>query len=91
MTSKDVDPANVLPEYPRSQLIRKHIKVELYRWYYWADKLVLIVWQDMPSPNSYTDIPQSITQVAYERELTQLMEQHWNSPSIIMWVIFNES
>ena len=56
--SKDVDPANVLPEYPRPQLIRKHIKVELYRWYYWADNLGLMVWQDMPSANSYTDNPQ---------------------------------
>ncbi len=36
-------------------MVRKHIKVEPARWYYWTDKLGLLVWQDMPSPNSYTD------------------------------------
>ena len=29
--------------------IRKHIKVEPARWYYWADKLGLMVWQDQPA------------------------------------------
>ena len=33
--------------------VRKHIKVEPARWYYWCDKLGLMVWQDMPSVNSY--------------------------------------
>lgn len=72
-------------------MVRKHIKVEPYRWYYWADKLGLMVWQDMPSVNSYTDNPKSINQLAYERELTRMVEQHWNSPSIVMWVVFNEA
>jgi len=30
-------------------MIRKHIKVEPARWYYWCDKLGILVWQDMPS------------------------------------------
>ncbi len=29
-------------------MIRKHIKVEPARWYYWCDKLGIMVWQDMP-------------------------------------------
>jgi len=29
-------------------MARKHVKVEPARWYYWCDKLGLIVWQDMP-------------------------------------------
>ncbi|HZL36272.1 MAG TPA: glycoside hydrolase family 2 TIM barrel-domain containing protein [Tepidisphaeraceae bacterium] len=29
--------------------IRKHVKVEPERWYYWCDKLGMLVWQDMPS------------------------------------------
>ena len=30
-------------------MIRKHIKVEPARWYYWCDALGILVWQDMPS------------------------------------------
>ena len=30
-------------------MIRKHIKVEPDRWYYWCDKIGIMVWQDMPS------------------------------------------
>lgn len=29
-------------------MIRKHIKVEPARWYYWCDVLGVLVWQDMP-------------------------------------------
>ncbi len=37
--------------------VRKHGKVEPARWYYWADKLGLLVWQDMPSLNVSLAIP----------------------------------
>jgi hypothetical protein len=30
-------------------MCRKHVKIEPERWYYWCDKLGLLVWQDMPS------------------------------------------
>lgn len=30
-------------------MIRKHIKIEPARWYYYCDKLGMLVWQDMPS------------------------------------------
>jgi len=67
-------------------MTRKHVKVEPERWYYWADKLGLLVWQDMPSANNST--PES--KVQFESELRQLIETHRNHPSIIMWVVFNE-
>lgn len=71
-------------------MIRKHIKVEPYRWYYWADKLGLMVWQDMPSANSYTSTHPAVDETAYKTELETMVKTHWNSPSIVMWVVFNE-
>ena len=72
-------------------MTRKHIKVEPYRWYYWADKLGLLVWQDMPSPNSYTKPAPPVDEKAFRSELIRMIETHWNHPSIIMWVVFNET
>ena len=71
-------------------MVRKHIKVEPQRWYYWADKLGLMVWQDMPSANSYTAHPVKLDEKAFSSELERMIETHWNSPSIISWVVFNE-
>jgi hypothetical protein len=71
-------------------MVRKHIKVEPYRWYYWADKLGLMVWQDMPSPNSYTRHTPPVDTAAFSRELTRMVKTHWNAPCIVTWVIFNE-
>lgn len=72
-------------------MVRKHIKVEPYRWYYWADKLGLLVWQDMPSANSYTSHTPPVDTAAYELELTRMIKLHWNAPCIITWDIFNEA
>lgn len=73
-------------------MIRKHIKVERQRWYYWADTLGMLVWQDMPSCNSYTgsSSPPAVDPLDYIAELTAMVTNHWNSPAIIMWDIFNE-
>ena len=67
-------------------LARKHVKIEPDRWYYWCDKLGLLVWQDMPSGNNTT--PDSRTQ--FEIELQRMVEGRFNHPSIIVWVLFNE-
>ncbi|RYY28105.1 MAG: glycoside hydrolase family 2 [Sphingobacteriaceae bacterium] len=72
-------------------MVRKHIKVEPQRWYYWADKLGLLVWQDMPSPNSYTFGTPPVDKEAFSNELTRMIETHYNSPSIVNWDIFNEN
>ncbi len=71
-------------------MVRKHIKVEPQRWYYHADKLGLLVWQDLPSANSYSGDRIPVDRAAYEKQLNNVITQHWNSPSIIMWVLFNE-
>jgi hypothetical protein len=77
-------------------MTRKHVKVEPARWYYWCDKLGLLVWQDMPSGDksiggNQPDLkrsPESARQ--YEVELTRMIAGLRNHPSIVMWVVFNE-
>lgn len=67
-------------------LVRKHVKVEPQRWYYWCDTLGLLVWQDMPSAdNSSTAARQN-----FEIELRRMVEGLYNHPAIIQWVLFNE-
>ena len=78
-------------------LSRKHVKVEPDRWYYWADKLGLMVWQDMPctgdgihaKPPVYLD-PSSIRQKQFGVELKSIISDRFNHPSIVMWIVFNE-
>jgi len=70
-------------------LIRKHMKVEPARWYYWADRLGILVWQDMPAMRD--DLTPTASQVnQFETELRQMVREHRNAPSVVMWVIFNE-
>ena len=67
-------------------LARKHIKIEPERWYYWADKLGLLVWQDMPSGKN--DTPEARTNFAQEWQ--RIIDARYNHPSIVMWVPINE-
>src|SRR5580658_2158001 len=67
-------------------LTRKHVKIEPDRWYYWCDKLGLLVWQDMPSGNNATPEGQREFQV----EMSHMVKDLYNHPSIILWVLFNE-
>jgi hypothetical protein len=67
-------------------LTRKHVKVEPDRWYYWCDKLGLLVWQDMPSGGNTT----AEGRRDFENELLSMVNGLENHPSIIVWVLFNE-
>ncbi len=67
-------------------LTRKHVKVEPDRWYYWCDKLGLLVWQDMPSGNNSTPAARR----DFENELHRMVDGLGNHPSLIVWVLFNE-
>lgn len=69
--------------------VRKHIKVEPDRWFYWADRLGLLVWQDMPAMTAGVN-PSAAARATYEREMKQMIDEHISSPSIVMWVTFNE-
>ncbi|RAJ68844.1 glycosyl hydrolase family 2 [Streptomyces sp. Amel2xB2] len=69
--------------------VRKHIKVEPDRWFYHADRLGLLVWQDMPSMRS-DRTPDGPAREQFEHEMQQMITQHDSHPSVIMWVTFNE-
>ncbi|MEW2402902.1 PA14 domain-containing protein [Streptomyces sp. NPDC046862] len=69
--------------------VRKHIKVEPDRWFYWADRLGLLVWQDMPAMTAGVN-PSPAARAEYEREMKEMIDEHISSPSIVMWVTFNE-
>ena len=71
-------------------MVRKHGKLEPKRWYYWADKLGLLVWQDMPSIWYPEDNP-ARTRMQFELEWKLIIEQLYNSPAIVAWVPFNEN
>ena len=83
-------------------LIRKHVKVEPERWYYWCDKLGVLVWQDMPSGdrNAEWHGPSGVdgremtrsadSKAIYQRELKSLIDGRYNHPCIVTWVPFNE-
>ncbi|WP_205710911.1 LamG-like jellyroll fold domain-containing protein [Isoptericola sp. BMS4] len=69
--------------------VRKHIKVEPDRWFYHADRLGLLVWQDMPSMRT-GGRPPAAAQEQFERELHEMVDQHSSWTSVIGWVPFNE-
>jgi hypothetical protein len=76
---------------------RKHVKVEPARWYYWADRLGLMVWQDMPNAGPiFMSVggPEGEAEPAaaaqFRAELQAMIDARYNHPSIVVWVPFNE-
>ena len=67
--------------------VRKHQKVEHPRYLYWADRLGLLVWQEMPSAYRFTRTAIKRT----VREWTEAIERDYSHPSVVVLVPFNES
>jgi beta-galactosidase/beta-glucuronidase len=67
--------------------VRKHQKIEDPRYLYWADRLGLMVWGEMPSAYRFTRtaIKRTI------REWTEAIDRDYSHPCLIVWVPFNES
>ena len=67
--------------------VRKHQKIEDPRYLYWADRLGLMLWAEMPAGRIFST------------ELSQALSEQWpravirdrSHPSIVGWVVFNES
>jgi beta-galactosidase/beta-glucuronidase len=74
--------------------IRNHLKIESERWYYWCDKLGMLVWQDLPVPQFFVspgNRPKKDEDKQLLRDgLREMIAQLYNHPSIISWIIFNE-
>ncbi|MFW5719144.1 MAG: glycoside hydrolase family 2 TIM barrel-domain containing protein [Halanaerobium sp.] len=66
---------------------RKHQKIEDDRFYYWADKLGLLVWAEIGAAYEYND--QAVEE--FSTQWLQVVQDLYNHPSIICWVPFNES
>jgi hypothetical protein len=74
-------------------LLRKHGKVEPQRWYYWCDRLGVLVWQDMTPGDidgEYGTHRTEESATQFEIEYEEMINELYNHPSIITWVIFNE-
>ncbi len=67
--------------------VRKHQKIECARYLYWADRIGLLVWEEMPSAYRYTT--KSIQRLT--REWIEVVHRDKSHPCIIAWVPFNES
>ncbi|HEY1590203.1 MAG TPA: LamG-like jellyroll fold domain-containing protein [Solirubrobacteraceae bacterium] len=72
-------------------MLREHAKVQPDRWYYWADKLGILVWQDMPNMRTISaGGPTAAQEDEFRRELAAIVTQHRSDPSIVSWIPFNE-
>jgi beta-galactosidase/beta-glucuronidase len=85
-------------------MIRKHIKVEPARWYYYCDSLGMLVWQDMPSGdlgNGWEPRPGVLGRATarertpesegyYRKEWNAIINTLYNHPCIVVWTPFNE-
>ncbi len=83
-------------------MIRKHVKVEPATWYYYCDRIGMLVWQDMPNgdENAQWKGPSGIdgieiqrtfpSEAQYKIEFEAIVNALNNHPSIVYWCPFNE-
>jgi hypothetical protein len=68
--------------------LREHVKVELPRKLYWADRLGVLIMADVP--NSWGE-PTPEMQQEVDETLRQMIRRDYNHPSIFSWIPFNET
>lgn len=67
--------------------VRKHQKIEDPRYLYWADRLGLLVWGEMPSAYRFTE--RSVERLT--QQWLEAIRRDTSHPCVIAWVPFNES
>ena len=85
-------------EFMRDEIIRSkkiglngnriHIKVEIPRKLYWADKLGLLIMADVPN---FWGAPDERAKKEWEYAMREMIARDYNHPSIFSWVLFNET
>lgn len=85
-------------EFMRDEIIRSkkiglngnriHIKVEVPRKLYWADKLGLLIMADVPN---WWGEPCDESFAEWDVAMRGMIERDYNHPSIFQWVLFNET
>ena len=68
--------------------IRIHIKTEEKLKLYWADKIGMLVIEDIPC---FWGEPNEVARERYEREMYEIIDRDINHPSVFFWVVFNET
>jgi len=81
-------------------MLRKHIKIEPARYYYDADHVGMLIWQDMPSGGGEDQfvtgtsksqaVLSSDAMAENQNELAAMIGDLRGFPSIVMWVVNNE-
>ena len=66
---------------------RKHQKFEDPQYLYWADRLGLLVWGELPSAYALRDSEKR----SMLRDLSEAIARDYNHPSLIAWTTLNES
>jgi hypothetical protein len=67
---------------------RIHIKVEVPRKLYWADRLGLLIMADVPN---YWGDPTPEAKAESEAAMRGMISRDYNHPAIFSWVLFNET
>lgn len=68
--------------------LRIHIKTEDRRKLFWADKLGILIMEDMPC---FWGDPGDIAREHFEKQMYEIVERDINHPAVFYWVIFNET
>lgn len=68
--------------------VRVHIKVPLPRKLYWADRLGMLVMEDLPN---FWGEPTPEAREESETTLRRMIERDYNHPSVFSWIAFNET